>query len=519
MLDNMTVEEASPAPPVVVAESPPDTRRNKYRTAATAAAACAVPLLYVLYVVRYSVDVPELDEWLRVHLVHHAIHGRLSWGDLWAPYNEGRILVGNLIYAVSGLVDHFDIRTLMFLNAALFIASFWLLLAIFRKYKGKRAGAISILVMSVIWFSVADAQNPLTGTQDPYLVVFFMVSMIFLLHVPRGHRNLFLALAALAAVGASLTAIQGFLLWPVGFVCVLWNDPRARRTWAECASWVAAAGLTLGLYSINFKLTSGCAGRLKGQCSLHFAVHHPVAAMRFLSVLVGNVVPTGYWGSVLAPPKHFLTQELVGVTILLSAVFVVVQTVRQHGMVRVPLPLLLIGFGLLYDLVIVEGRAATGLNGAVGNNRYVLPNLIMLLGVVIYALTHIPPRRRALGEAQWRFGLRWLVVGVLGVFLATQLVVSTRFGTRNGVLSKDISVTAARIMVNLDRVPASERGCELGRAMYSGLVGPAFALEHGSPILAYAKADHLTIFQPGSFRAYRAAGLPPISSACTSPKP
>ncbi len=188
---------------------------------------------------------PVVDEWLRVPLLHDSLHGHLSLGELWAQYNETRIFLGNLVFVVFGFVDHFDVRALAFFNAAVFIVTYWLFLMVFRTYLGRRPGPLSVLVIGVVWFSLADYENPLFGFQVPwYLVVFFFVAMTYLLLVPNNRRNLAIFLGILAAIAGSTAIIQGFVLWPVGLICLLWIRPWVKRTYFECGIWIAAAVLT-----------------------------------------------------------------------------------------------------------------------------------------------------------------------------------------------------------------------------------------------------------------------------------
>jgi len=63
------------------------------RTALAVSAALAVPVIYLLYVATYAVDVPQLDEWGRIPLLNASLHGHLTLGALWAQYNESRMFV------------------------------------------------------------------------------------------------------------------------------------------------------------------------------------------------------------------------------------------------------------------------------------------------------------------------------------------------------------------------------------------------------------------------------------------
>ena len=76
-----------------------------------------------------------------------------------------------------------------------------------------------------------------------YFVIFFFVAMVYFLAVPRRHRNLFFSLAILAGFAASLSEIQGFIVWPVGVISLLWASPWVRRTYYELGVWIALENL------------------------------------------------------------------------------------------------------------------------------------------------------------------------------------------------------------------------------------------------------------------------------------
>jgi hypothetical protein len=429
------------------------------------------------------------------------------------------MFLANVIFVASGVLDHFDLRTLIFFDAVLFIAAFWIFLLIFRVYKGTRLGALSVLVMGVIWFSLADAENSLWGFQVPwYLVILFFTVTSYLLLIPRGHRNVLFTLAVLIAIAASYTISQGFLLWPVELICLVWNRPWVRRTYCECGIWISVAVLTIVLYLIGFDFESECSfapgtGHAQSLCSTHFALHHPVATAQFFLILVGNVFPSGYWKALLAPQTHFGNEEALGTLILLVATFVVVQSFRERR--TLPLPILLIAFAVLFDLLIATGRAAGGLNQALLGNRYVMPNLIMLLGIASYALAHVPSWEGAPLKRGWDCYLQWSALGVLGLSLVVQVIVATQFGLDNGPVTKRVVLNEARVAVNLDRLPPSAWACELRHTMLAFPVSRELAT--ALPLFSEARADQLNIFQAGPYRALRSLGLPTGSWRCIPP--
>src|ERR1700722_4256254 len=193
-----------PAPEGDETTAPHADGSGRISAVAVGVAACVAPILYLAYIRHFGVNVPQIDDWSRVPLVHDALHGRLTLGALWAQYNESRIFVGNLVFVVFGGLDHFNLRAIMFFDAALFIVTFWLFLVLFRSYTGRRLCPLAVIVLSVVWFSLADVQNALWGFQTSwYLVVFFFVAMIYLLALPHDRSNTVFVFGGVAAGAAS----------------------------------------------------------------------------------------------------------------------------------------------------------------------------------------------------------------------------------------------------------------------------------------------------------------------------
>jgi len=200
--------------------------------------------------------------------------------------------------------------------------------------------------------------------------------------------------------------------------------------------------------------------------------------------------------------RFLVAHQLLGVVICLAAGFVVVQSIRERPRQTIPLPLLLIVFALLFDLILALSRLGEGLLGA-GLDRYTMPNLILVVGLVIYAWAHLPRSTDGRNQAKWH-NLRVLGWSVLVAFLVVQSIVATQFGFSNGATMKATSVTVARVVVNLDQLPLAKRACYFT----SVVVGPPlFVLERARTL---AIQDHLSLFG-GSEDPYRTAGLPHIA--------
>ena len=198
---------------------------------------------------------------------------------------------------------------------------------------------------------------------------------------------------------------------------------------------------------------------------------------------------------------------MVGVALFLVAVFIVVQSIRCRASTeRIPLPLLLIVFSLVLDVTITTSRDGTGPAGALLNNRYVMANLILLTGIVIYACAHIPPRRERPAGGAWRVHMASVGLIALAIFLIVQVTVATGFGLVNGRATRRSRNQAAQLAVNQDRIPDRYRLCELYVEEFY----------HGASLstIQAAAQDQLGEFQPSLYRFYRELGQPALFAGC-----
>jgi hypothetical protein len=489
-------------------------RRARRDTVVLAVAATAPALLYLRWVIRYSSNVPIADDWNVVSVASHALHHSLSWQELWAQYADTRLLVPKVVFAGFGRYTHLDERAVILFSAVIFVATFGMLLVLFRSYLQRPLRALAVFALGIVWFSVADVQNALWSFQLAwYLVLFFFVAMCgFLLGRCRSPR-LFLALAVLAAVLASLTEVQGFAVWAVGLVGLLWETPWSRRTAYDVAIWAGAAAITAAIYLNGFDTGSGKAtcvveGGNRAHCSTTFGLTHPVELAKFVTALAGNVVPT-------LPGQWVWAHQLLGAVMIAAAVFVVVQVFRERPVRRYPLPVLLIAFALQFDLMVALSRLGLGTTAA-GVNRYTMPNLLLLCGIVMYAAAHARESPRATGKTSPD-----AILGIAAVvaLVMVQAIVATDFGITYGRAQKRHAAEVARVFVNFRSIPFAQRDCFLAAAVVSGPrpgradadVGPGTrrlieqSLRATRDILI---RDHLSLFHGDAARRYRAEGPP-----------
>ena len=361
-----------------------------HNRAFTIAAGCLPPIAYLIYVANYSVKRAEFagrtaDNVL--FLINSGLKGHLSFSQLWSQWNESRLLPTRLVILVFSYIDHWDIKAEILFTVVIDIGAYVLFLFIMAQYL-RGLSPVPTLVVGAIWFSFG-LRRQRSGRDADLLADRGLL--------PGGDRGRVAPTAAtsnglagsgrpvLLAVAASLTALAGFLVWPVGLLCLAWASPWTRRTLYECLSWLGAGIVTTAVYLPGYHLSGG-AGRDTRRV-FHQLCRSPSGPL--LPVPVGHegsVVPGGDRSQILShvSVKRY---EALGLVLLVVAIYVAVQSVRRRGHgEQMPLPLAMITFGFLWDIMTVIGRSSYNLDTALSNNRFVLPNLLLLTGIFVYAL-------------------------------------------------------------------------------------------------------------------------------------
>jgi hypothetical protein len=490
--------------PAVKAQQPEDPSRT--RTLGVVAAVLAVPVVYLLFVAHFSMNMPYEDDWTVVPLIHAALHGHLSFGQLWMLHDENRMLFPNLMFIFLGVATHDDTRWLMIIGALIFVATYLLLLAVVRSYLSRPMTPLVILVLGLVWFSLVDWQNAIWAFQFAwYLILFCLLIMIYFLCVSN-RRTLGLTLALVAAIVASFSFFQGIALWPAGLICLLWTLPGDSRKWSrrkknELLVWLGAAIVTVSaaVWGYNARtLGCGTGSSVSFNCgggSTTFAQHHPLKVVEFGLVEIGEVIPNAQAGTLWL-------SGLLGAVLLSTSLIVLVLSYRRRQSERNCAPVALIVFSLIFVASVAIARAPF-LAALAPSSIYTMPSLLIVVAIIIYAWGHW---RLELMRTR-RVALTLTVIGV-SVLLA-QVTLSAHTGIVDARAFDERQTIGARLVVNLDKIPPPERGCYAFYGEFVYLIfGPS--VSH-YPAFTEAQKDHLTVFSPGLFEKYRGEGLPHIA--------
>jgi hypothetical protein len=408
----------------------------------------AIPVgAYLALLAHYQVNAISGDQWDDVALVAQSFGGHFpSWSSLWGLHTDNRIFFPNLIVIALAHTVSFNIEVEEYLSALMLFGAIALLIWAHKR----RSPATPLLFYCPVVFvllTFSQWQNTLWGFQMAwYLVVVAWAASVVLLDWPRLPWPAFIG-AILVAVVGSYSSLQGLLIWPVGLV-LLYH--RRRPSWAF-VSWIAAGVVTTALYFQNYHAPSS---------SPKFALEHPVLVLKFYLFALGDVV--GVQMKEGAPANGAVIA--FGALILVMAIFVVLRWgIRRDPRSGTPIGIAMIVFGLLFDLLITEGRLLFGLWGA-SQSRYVTYDVVVLAGIYMTLLSPARARTPAAGRSTTRRSHpalskvrvlvdridRRILLRITLVVMVVQLVFGVHYGIEGARYEHQTYVSAAHLTRNID---------------------------------------------------------------------
>ena len=208
------------------------------------------PLLLLVELVNYTLQVPFLDEFLFAPLVVKLHTGGFTLADFWNQHNEHRIIVWRTMALALAKVGGYSVpkETLVGYGFALLnLLVVWRLVR--RSVEARWVGPVMIGCSWLI-FSAIQWQNWSWGFQPPWFLVNLLVLLAVLLlsYRPVKRSNFWLAVGL--TIVASYTTGSALPLWPtvlVGF-CLDWRPWR----WKYLAGWLVAGLGTAVLYLYQY---------------------------------------------------------------------------------------------------------------------------------------------------------------------------------------------------------------------------------------------------------------------------
>lgn len=211
------------------------------------AAAYAAVRMFSLF--RYSVDVPYWDQWNFVDFLRTTDDG-VSWGELWAPHNEHRVLIPNVVLLVLARLTHWNVRAEIALVHALLGVRLLIVLAVvwWAGRRAKQATWACVPLLAAFLLTRAQAENFMWGWQVTLALGALFTLLCCLVLVDGGPGRF--ALAALLALASQFSFASGVVLWPVGAVFIMLQSGLTRRKkLIRAAVWLAIGAVATFFYN------------------------------------------------------------------------------------------------------------------------------------------------------------------------------------------------------------------------------------------------------------------------------
>lgn len=335
------------------------------------------PLLIMVTVARYGVNVPFWDQWEFVKLLDKAAAGQLEFKDFWEQHNEHRLVLPRMVMLALARATQWDIRYEIAANVVIALLALGMLVLLIERTVRPVAPVIVpwlILAASLTTFSLTQWLNWIWGWQlQIFMNALAAVTTVWALARWRG-RWLGLALALLAAIAGALSFATGLILLALIPLALLigprFDQGASRLTYVALAAAIGAGVAALYLNGFHHP------GQ---QPSPFFLLSHPVSYGYYVLAYMGSGL--GAWST---PVSASWGAMGIATFAWCSAWLWMRSPGLRHNTL---LPWILLGlYGILSGFMTGIGRAGYGVEQALGPPYITISSLFWISLVVIAAL-------------------------------------------------------------------------------------------------------------------------------------
>jgi hypothetical protein len=450
----------------------------------------AVPVVgYLLLIAAYGVNTIVLDQWADIAFLQKVYSGHAGFAAFWAPHNENRILVPDLIVLSLAYLTHFNTVVEMYISAAFLLLATTVIVFAYRR---RAAPAYRNLVwyfpvVALLW-TLAQYYSALLGFQLAWYLALALTALALAVLDRLTVGWAAVVLAVLLGTLASYSTLAGLLVWPAGLALMLLR----RRPWPYPLIWLASAMVVSVLYLRD--LTLGLPG------TWSWDLHNPLLVLRFVLVALGDVL-----GYSIPPTGDFTTVVLVammGAVVLLLSLVALASAVRLRGEPGpAPFGAALVVVGLGFAFITALGRSVLGVFVASGS-RYVTYDVLAIVGSYLVLLAAVPAdaaaatvtsRHRAFPAPRRGMATTVAVTAILAI-----VAVGVYNGIEGGHSTQAYDNAASDVVVNVNKAPG-----DLVEADVYPLVNPAYVRS----LVPFVRAHHLSLFNTSVATIDRRLGL------------
>ena len=361
-----------------------------HRTVAAAVtlAVGALPALYMgTLVARYGVEVPLMDDWEMAPLIAKAHTGGLTWNDLFEQQEEARTVFPKLIFILSGIDGHWDVRDEMMFSVVLCVATALGIFVLLRRSGlGLVATALCFWASTLLIFSPAQFELWLFASGFPSFMPVLCIVGALLACETRWPLGVKFAIAAVLSTISTFTLAHGMLAWGLTFPIFLAGH-RPRRCLGWLVAWCVAAAAAATLYLFDYRKPA------------HLPDFAPaISAGDYVQFFLAFIGGTFAYAAQQQRVALAIGVGAVAVLLLVAAGVFTLRRLRDAEFSRRVLPwFALAGYSAASAILVTLGRGAYGIEYAI-SSRYVtfsLYALVALAALLAIVAAEMMRRQRA----------------------------------------------------------------------------------------------------------------------------
>ena len=321
------------------------------------------PILLLLILFRFGVNVPFWDQWEFVVIWQKFHQGTLGFADFWVQHNEHRILLPRILMFLSGLATNWNVKFELYISFIISLASFLLIIKLLQNSAVlvKNKGTILLVSISFLFFSLVQYGNWLWGWQIQwFLSVFGLLLVIWSLYRYK-IENIYFLLAIAGGFIATYSLGNGLLAFGVGVALLLMlNKKRLAFLYALISIPV------IGIHFIGYH-------RPEQSISIKYTVLHIHEFIDYVFT---------YLGGSMSP--NLESAKYTGVIILcmfVASIILVYQ--RKTTLLKMYPWLVLAGYAILSAVITGMSRLTFGGATQAYSSRYTTISILFVIGTVV----------------------------------------------------------------------------------------------------------------------------------------
>ncbi len=203
--------------------------KHKYVSTIIILLLTSLPIIFIaVYIWKFGVNIPFMDQWGVVRLLRKAEQGGLTMIDLFTQHNEHRPFFPRLIWLALAPFTRYNVNAQLWVN---FLIAFGTLLFFIRQaiHTWRKAAVkwppLLIPIFCLLVFNLGQYESWLQGIQT--IMFLGMACVLIGLFLLADHsQNSNFAAAIFLGVAANFSMVNGLLYWPVGLGVLILTAPQ-----------------------------------------------------------------------------------------------------------------------------------------------------------------------------------------------------------------------------------------------------------------------------------------------------